>query len=192
VEKRCEVCDAPFLVGSEDAGFPTWAAKRCSAECRRATHYMPSATANALSPMDAAYMAGFVDGEGCVGVGEHNKAAILHVRFAVRNCNRDVLEWCKRTTGVGAIVVSFNSNPRWKTSYSWVVSSGAAVSVLAQLAPYVKIKAPQIGLAIAFHERLQTPSLRVDRVWQREWMAKMKAMNARGPKKEPEPCKEPG
>lgn len=187
VERACLVCGGTFLVGPWGYGYRSWDAVYCSVECRNLGRTRKSATCNELTPTQAAYLAGMVDGEGSFMLKPHNgRNGVLILRVTIVNTHLGVLEWCKQVTGIGSVIPrTYTGNTNQKTNYSWVVSSGSAASFVIQIQPYLIIKAAHAALALDACERLRIPALKADRTWQAEWRLKMQALNKRGPRADP-------
>ena len=110
---------------------------------------------NSLSKIDAAYIAGIVDGEGCIGIyrtGGHKRkdAARLSLRLTVGSTYKPLLNWLRSTTGIGGVCVHSSGGERNKPSWEWQARGRQAVELLFQLVPYVVIKEKQIHIACEF------------------------------------------
>lgn len=179
----CPVCQTVFLTGG--AGRPKRGQVFCSTKCRNAAKYngKPS-EARQMSPTEAAYLAGLVDGEGHVaiygGYGKTDRHA-YRVRLEVTNTAVPLLEWCVTATGVGKLIRQGEPGPKQKQVYSWPIGAENAYAVLQQVRPYLVIKADRADLVMAFQERLRVPQYKADRGWQAEWVERIRAMNKRGP-----------
>lgn len=110
-----------------------------------------------LSETDKAYIAGLVDGEGCIRIERCKKKESIHpynfrLLVAVTNTNLNVLLWLKEITGVGNIHNHTRSdekaNPKWKQGYVYHISSIRARDLLTAILPFLKIKKEiaEIGL----------------------------------------------
>ena len=175
----CDVCKTEFLVGGR--GHRDKESKFCGRKCANLVrHRRCRSLCLEMSQIDAAYLAGFIDGEGSIILFE--RSGCLALRLTASNTNRAVLEWIGEATGVGGLV-SFDRNPaRYKISNWWQVNSEGAESVIKQIRPYLKIKAAQADLALECIAKLRDPALKADRTWQLAAIEQMRAMNARGPK----------
>lgn len=176
-ERICAVCGKPF-VKPRTGGYRKQ--RVCSVECQRVSRYRRGAIAATLSPEDAAYLAGIIDGEGSIILGKSRLAINLHV--SVTNTSRALLEWVEKTTAVGAICDQRAETAVSRRTYFWRCNADAALSLLRQLLPRLVVKRAQAELAISFQERLRDPALKADRSWQLELMTSMRSMNRRGPK----------
>lgn len=176
--RSCLVCGKNFEVGGR--GRPPRRQRMCSDACQRASRYRHGAIAKGLGAMDAAYLAGIIDGEGSI---------ILHLRdgksvamyLSVTNSSRAMLEWIKDKTGVGSICDQKQEGERNKATWFWRCSGDAAVSVIQQIRQCLVVKAVQADLALEVQQRLRDPALKADRSWQLECLEKMRARNKRGP-----------
>lgn len=139
-----------------------------------------------MSPTDAAYLAGLLDGEGSVMLYRRREAVAL--RIAIANTHRGVLQWVADVTGVGSVCNQYPAGPSVldgrefirKASYGWHCNADAAESVLLQIRQFMQIKSAQADLGIATHAALRDPASKSDRTWQQKNLLAMKAMNGRG------------
>jgi hypothetical protein len=146
-------------------------------ECQQASRYRNGAKCNELSRDDAIYMAGFIDGEGSIILTGHRGKAEL--KLGVVNTNKAVLLWMCEVTGIGAVHLHQKEEQKKQQSYMWSLNADAVESLLLQLLPYLKVKKAQAELGIETHSRLRDPALNADRVWQSEYIIRMKTLNAR-------------
>lgn len=177
-ERTCLGCGKPFLVGGR--GRPQKTVQYCSSACHRLSLYRHGVVGRQMSPTEAAYLAGLVDGEGSIILYKRRDAVAL--RLVISNTNRKLLEWVFSTTEVGnAHVNARQTNEMAKPSGYWSVNADGAVSILEQISPYLVIKDVQAALGLDFQKRLQDPKLKRDRTWQVEAREQMQLLNRRGP-----------
>lgn len=93
------------------------------------------------------YMAGFVDGEGCIGFAKCRSS--LYPQVVVVNTNREILEQFKKRFG-GDIRPLSKRKSNWKIAYSWRVNWQKAVSFIDAIYPYLIIKTAQAELVFAW------------------------------------------
>jgi hypothetical protein len=99
------------------------------------------------TPIDLAYIAGIIDGEGYIGVyGGKQKKHVLTV--GVKMCDPEA---------IGAIVDAFGgTNSGYENEFAyvfrWVVQTGRAYEFLKAIRPYLKVKAEQADWAIEYYE----------------------------------------
>ncbi len=111
---------------------------------------------NILSDVDAAYIAGLVDGEGSIALkrsGEWNKNRTLTYRLSVTITNTfpGIMGWIALKVGYGAIYKQKTRN-NWKDAWHWQINGRRAMDLLKQLYPYLKIKKLQVEVALVFGE----------------------------------------
>jgi hypothetical protein len=84
---------------------------------------MPYRTVKALSPVDAAYMAGLIDGEGTVTLSRRRRNDQRQLAVSIANTERRLLEWTLDTVGAGKITGKRISSPRAHNSSSSITST---------------------------------------------------------------------
>ena len=119
---------------------------------------------------DLIYLAGIVDGEGCVSVTYKTKAGHERIRLTISNTDRNLIDWL--TSRVGGCVSTYHKvRGNRKVAYHWEVYSDKAFKLLTELLPYIKLKKRQAELCLQFH---------VDES-KRAWVTKqIRRMNKRG------------
>lgn len=180
ITKNCVVCGREFQVcppGRSSQYFPRNTQRMCSIACQQAGRYRHGRICNQLTVADAAYVAGFLDGEGSILLYKRNPTA-LRVCFA--NTNLDVLDWLRTTCGAGHIT-SHRGTDKHKAGHLYLLNSDPACYLLEQIRPYLRIKATQADLAIEFQHRIRIPELKADHAWQLEAREHMMQLNRRGP-----------
>jgi hypothetical protein len=104
-----------------------------------------------LTPGQAGYLAGLLDGEGSIIAMKRNDGTVKSYRMHIANTHQGVLQWCQQTTGLGTVHLQtkpkFSLDPKrpnahltYKTCWSWATYGVKAASVLKQLLPYLQIK----------------------------------------------------
>lgn len=118
-----------------------------------------------LSETDAAYLAGLIDGEGCISVTRTaTNAAAKGCRrgFAYRSSmamnltDLNLLTWAKEVTGVGKISPRKVSGNR-RSAWCWAVWSKEASALVQAIRPYLKLKGPQADNLIRFQDLMRSP-----------------------------------
>lgn len=132
-----------------------------------------------LSSEQLAYIAGIVDGEGCIGLTRMKQTRIV-MRVSVAMTDKIIPEWLDAEFG-GTLSVR-NTRPGWKTRYDWNIYSQKALVFLKQVLPFLVIKKGQAELAITFQEA-RVPHIRLSN-FQKELDGILyetcKTLNARG------------
>jgi hypothetical protein len=108
-----------------------------------------------LSAVNAAYIAGLLDGEGCLSLSlkprPGSKIITLGLVLVITNTCKPVLEWCQKELRVGTIVKATDGGTRRQVC--WRLQSGAnheLLRILPQLEPYIRIKKGQVRLALEY------------------------------------------
>ena len=95
-----------------------------------------------LSPVKAAYIAGFIDGEGSISLVRNTKEGYRRLTVSVSNTDQKVLEWVKNSIGAGQVNAKCDSlkNDFHSTAYFYKIAGRQAFNLLAQICPYLKIE----------------------------------------------------
>ena len=135
--------------------------------------------------MELAWLAGFVDGEGCVCITKDAPRHELVLRIC--NTNRESILEAARIGGGKIETYVSQQNPRNKPAYSVRWGNHKALALLKLLRPLLRIKGPQVDVAIEFMTamphvgRVGPLRLTVEEIMKREEMRlKMRALNKRG------------
>jgi hypothetical protein len=114
------------------------------------------------SSLEKAYIAGLLDGEGCINIyrintkrieeieGRKNPKYILSV--TIYNCHYGVIKWLHEQYG-GYLQTRYRNPKTWRTNYAWKVSANIALDFLKEVQKYMKIKSEQAKIAIKFQEK---------------------------------------
>ena len=91
-----------------------------------------------LSSIEAAYMAGLIDGEGTIGLGRHNKSEYRRLEVEINNNDLKLLEWAKNSVGAGQITRKRRYSKKHAASFCYRVCNRQAFNLLLQIASYLK------------------------------------------------------
>jgi len=102
-----------------------------------------------VTSLDLAYLAGFIDGEGCFFIGHHlckskttgNKYPNYHTILKISNNTLSVLEWIQKT--FGGRITKFNKNrmkDRNSFTYDIYMTGNLLTDLTEMLVPYLKVK----------------------------------------------------
>lgn len=106
--------------------------------------------------LDIRYVAGLVDGEGCISIHinkaalQANKKARIVFQLSISNTNLPILQAIKRQFG-GAIHAHKSIKrlrPEHKLGYNWTISERAACGFVSRILPHLHIKKRQALLAL--------------------------------------------
>ena len=95
------------------------------------------------------YMAGFFDGEGCIGLSRRKRSegwTEYTVRLSIGQNDGAIMDWLKDNFG-GMLF-----NVKRDGSYMWVATNKVAYTILKRITPYLKYKKPQAEIALRFFE----------------------------------------
>ena len=108
-----------------------------------------------ISPTQASYIAGIIDGEGTLSMSYYKGAVDSYgkkyrsfsMTCRVTNTNKEVVEWLVKTTGYGKIkllnVPPSRTGLKLKRQWSWLLPANGCREILPQLYPYLIIKKRQ-------------------------------------------------
>jgi len=181
ITKVCPVCDKPFPVcppGKSSRTYPRNSQVFCSHPCALRARYRSGTHCKELSPTVAAYIAGFLDGDGSIILYKRRTKVALRVSFT--NCKKPVLEWIREQTGIGNITSKTLYSSKHAPGWHLLINSEAAQTLLVQVVPYMHIKRLRAQLAIEFHERLKDPRFAIDTASQHVAFDRFRTMNKRG------------
>jgi hypothetical protein len=99
---------------------------------------MPYRTVKAVSPVDAAYMAGLIDREGTVTLSRRHRNDQRQLVVSIANTERRLLEWTLDTVGAGKITGKRISSPLHSPSFTYSIANRQALQLLEQIAPYLR------------------------------------------------------
>lgn len=112
-----------------------------------------------------AYMAGFFDGEGYVGLLKRNRGTWIEyfIQLSIGQKDGAVMDWVKENFGGHLHLVKRDG------SYYWIASNQNAYKVLKRITPFLKYKKPQAELALRFfEERKEIRKLSLSEITRRE------------------------
>ncbi len=124
---------------------------------KRSKDYVPEA----YNPVDLAYMAGIVDGEGCFYIGKIPKKSgdgyvSEHYRGLLKIDNTDysLIEWMNnKFSGTNSAATRSTSTRRFEREvFSWIVTGDRLLDLCEQIQPYLIIKAKQCEIMIKFRK----------------------------------------
>src|SRR5258708_3424178 len=107
-----------------------------------------------MKTKDKAYLAGFIEGEGCIsGIrkGRDSRAlSFFMARIGVGMTSESLVRWVKRTTGIGSVNPKPLSLPSKKKQWVWTADSYDAVRVVKIVLPFLRLKERQARNILAF------------------------------------------
>jgi hypothetical protein len=118
-----------------------------------------------LTTSQRSYLAGLIDGEGCIfvngtkttkGAKGCKRGIAYRSGLAITMTGRPVLEWARRITRVGKIQ-KCKLNKKHKQAWRWAVWSNQASNLLKQVFPFLILKQKQAQNQIHFQSRMRYP-----------------------------------
>ena len=110
---------------------------------------------NRLSETQRAYLAGLVDGEGCIVITKmfpkRRKGKFYHVLYVkVSQYNKQFLDYWQRETGLGNVHHAGGKNPKRKNDFQWQLGAAQAEELLKSVFDFLMIKKEQAQIALDF------------------------------------------
>lgn len=93
---------------------------------------------NRLSPVQAAYLAGLIDGEGTVTLTRIHKHENRRLVVSISDNDAPLLGFVRGTVGAGRVTAKRTYSERHAPSFAYQISSRQALDLLQQLVPYLK------------------------------------------------------
>lgn len=114
-----------------------------------------------LTDIDTAYIAGLVDGEGCLAIVRQKNSNCrggfaYRCGFRIASTNQGIMEWLSEAVGAGCVKSHQPKMRNSKRQWSWDLWSNNAAALTMRLLPYLKIKRPSAELLLAFQNGLKT------------------------------------
>jgi LAGLIDADG endonuclease len=118
-----------------------------------------------LSNIDAAYIAGIIDGEGHIGISRHKtKTAVRGFRYRgriqIEMTNRSLLRWIKRKCGIGFVRRRPIRNRKWKRQHSLVIDGIAMILFLKSVLRFLRIRRKQAEILLSFQSSQRKPGVK--------------------------------
>lgn len=152
-----------------------------------------------VTPIDLAYAAGLIDGEGTIGITELKpsprgrsdgralrKNPSHRIYVAISMTDRVAVQWMHEVFG-GNFQTVKPAQPQHKQSFRWSLGSQRAAEFCELIRPYLKIKGPQAGISAKFYSECLgrkfqgSVGLPDDELAKRrKLLAEVKALNRRG------------
>lgn len=110
------------------------------------------------NPLHVAYLAGIIDGEGCIHIGYYfNKSvnrSTYHTSIEVTSTDMPLIEWLETNFGGKSSIYTFKQTPKnsRKKVFRWKITGDALTYICRLILPYIIIKKPQIEIMIKMRE----------------------------------------
>lgn len=93
---------------------------------------------NVLTPVDAAYIAGLIDGEGTITLTRKHRNENRQLSISISSTEKDLLEFVLSTAGVGKITNKSTAQAHHTPSFVYAIYNRQALDLLEQLFPYLR------------------------------------------------------
>jgi hypothetical protein len=111
-----------------------------------------------------AWAAGLFDGEGCIYIKRRSvlipqrreRSPVYQLVIKVKLIDRPVVEFIAETFRVGRVIAERPGKIEVRTGWRWEASGHSALSFLLQIEPHLRIKGPEVALAVQFIELMRT------------------------------------
>lgn len=105
-----------------------------------------------MSRMTPAYVAGLIDGEGCIAIFESKNRTYYHsVTVGMTSKALPILDQLKQKYG-GTMTKTREATERWDAAHAWAVFGDEATSVLREIQPHLVLKEEQARIALKVAE----------------------------------------
>ena len=91
-----------------------------------------------LSKEEAAYIAGVIDGEGTISLSRRHRNDNRQLVVSIANTEHALLDYIRQTVGAGRITKKRTVSSRHSPSVTYVIDNRQALSLLEQVAPYLR------------------------------------------------------
>ena len=101
-----------------------------------------------MKKIDLAYVAGIIDGEGCIYIEHGKKGKGFQLSVSVGSSDRWLCEFLKFSFGGCLYDMKSKTLPCWK----WEIRTKQAGQFLGDIFPYLRLKKPQAEIALKFQK----------------------------------------
>lgn len=116
-----------------------------------------------MSKLTAAYIAGFVDGEGYIGITKDNsrrnyrRTDFYKAVVKVANTNKEIIQWLKDSFG-GTLYYRKRDNDNWKNALCWTLEGKNLIPFIDKIYPYLRVKKKQAEIVKKFRKTFKKGS----------------------------------
>jgi hypothetical protein len=101
------------------------------------------AVLNAIPPIDLAYAAGIIDGEGCISICQRANRLTYRATVVVQMCDPQAIEFLHKTFGGSLNFQRVQRQPNHRPCHAWGVAAKEASYVCRLLLPFLRVKRQQ-------------------------------------------------
>ena len=151
----------------------------CSRKCALVFRKRSGEPCRLIHPILQPYVAGLIDGEGCISI--VRSFGTIHARVCFGNTNKRIVDLMRSITGFGKSGDRPAKKKQHSESWHWRCQCDGAQGFIEQISPFLRIKGPQAKLALYVQNRLSDLDSRRDRDWQVQAIADSHRLNRKGP-----------
>jgi hypothetical protein len=112
------------------------------------------ASVNNLTETEKAYIAGLIDGEGCLTITKQMLNGCVNYSYAilviVSMTDERVIRYLHKVTGIGAVHFIRPPKPEYKDQWTWQLSRFQALELIAAIVDYLIVKQDEARLILEF------------------------------------------
>ena len=104
------------------------------------------------------YLAGFIDGEGCLTTSFDYPINRIRPRLTITNTNKEVLEWIHAVFG-GSLYLHKPRGSQTRASYELMFFCNKAMNLIEKVYPFLKVKKKEADVFLRFRETVKNREL---------------------------------
>lgn len=135
---------------------PYWKKRYLAKKADRESNRPPNPV-GLLSDVELSYMAGLIDGEGCLTITKLHSGGVT-LSLSIQMTDQGVLNWIATKLGTKCNISRSASKvgPRRKPLWKVILTGGRAAMLCSRILPYMKVKHRQATIFLRFAETFQT------------------------------------
>lgn len=155
-QRHCQNCNTPFLVGGvgNKRAWEVYCSRQCAAQHRH-LHLPGHQRPHVMTEIDAAWLAGVIDGEGCIAWPRRQNLG--SVRLSVYDTHRAFLDQVLSVSGTGKLRTVKRLKQTHTQAYAWDCYGENARLILRQILPRLIVKKEAAEVALGAGEAIEPP-----------------------------------
>lgn len=97
-----------------------------------------SSRVHRLTPVDAAYLAGLIDGEGTIALTRRHRGDHRQLVLSISSTESSLVDWARDTIGAGKITSKRVYRPNHAAGLTYSIANRQALDVLGQVTPFLR------------------------------------------------------